>query len=110
MSRSQDKLELVKGEIRGIDRSLDVKVLPINLANSEKERFAQIFSEDLKDCNLRLWVNNAGKADLKRILEADPSVLQWMLRLNHNSMALLTHHALMKWRKEDSDNQRFGLV
>jgi short-subunit dehydrogenase len=40
VSRSQDKLELVKGEIRGIDRSLDVKVLPIDLANVKKERFA----------------------------------------------------------------------
>ena len=55
-------------------------------------------------------MNNAGKANLKRILEADPSILQWMLRLNHNSIALLTHHALKKWREEPEDQQRYGLI
>ena len=111
ISRSEEKLNKVRDECALIDNKVDVKVLPIDLAYCSGERYRQIFTDDLQGKQVSMLFNNAGKANFKYSLEADPSVLELMIRLNTYPMALLSSVAYTHFRKQLKVNpeQNFGL-
>lgn len=102
-SRSEEKLNAVRDQIKSIDNSLEVKVIPVNLAECSNERYRQVIDVDLKDVELNLVINNAGKANRNPFFQADPAVLDWMIRLNIYAYTFLTVSANRRFLKQNKE-------
>jgi 17beta-estradiol 17-dehydrogenase / very-long-chain 3-oxoacyl-CoA reductase len=111
-SRSEDKLNEVKNLIHSINQNIEVRVIPVDLANCETSRYREMFEKDLADVPLSIVINNAGKANKKKIFEADPDILSWMVKLNMIAYTFVAVHARNKFSKmaQIDNNQKFGLI
>jgi short-subunit dehydrogenase len=111
-SRSEDKLNEVKTLVHSINKNIEVRVIPVDLANCETSRYRELYEKDLADVPLSIVINNAGKANMNKIFEADPEVLSWMVKLNMIAFTFVALHARNKFSNlaKIDDNQKFGLV
>ncbi|MDD2217166.1 MAG: SDR family NAD(P)-dependent oxidoreductase [Eubacteriales bacterium] len=86
-ARSMDKLKEIKAEIISEFSELDVVVRKVDLTVAE-ECFK--LYDSLRDYNIETWINNAGVGYYGYIAEQDVAKLQNMMRLNMDSVTILS--------------------
>lgn len=69
VSRSNEKMQIVKDEISRLDSSIEVKKIAMDLSSCGLEGYQSIFDETLKDKKVTILVNNAGKLDMLKIFD-----------------------------------------
>ena len=112
ISRSEEKMNKVKNEIKAINGNLEVKCIAADLADCETSRYSTIFEEDLKDEKMGIFVNNAGYLANSKILDMDPWKISMMIKLNVIGFTMMTLKARNKFKKQENENpeQSFGLI
>lgn len=111
VSRSEEKLNKVRDEVSQIDSKVEVKVIPVDLADCPVDRYRKIFTEDLEGKQVNLLFNNAGKLTYKFSLEADPNEIEQTIKLNTYPMALLSSavYSTFKQQLKENAHQNLGI-
>lgn len=86
-ARREDKLEELKDKIKEVNPKVEVIIHPVDLSLAEN---AHTLYESLKKYDLETWINNAGFGNLATIGEQNLSKIEKMLRLNIESLTILS--------------------
>jgi short-subunit dehydrogenase len=90
----------------------DVQVETESVDLSNEEQLLAFSKKVRKNKKLGILVNNAGMLVMKPFFETEPERLQSMMKLNNNSICLLTKQGVKAFKKQLKKNEdhQFGLV
>ncbi|CAI2375855.1 unnamed protein product [Moneuplotes crassus] len=101
LGRNQEKLDAAEKEVKAANPKIKTKTYKFDFTkNSGHESYLKI-SEDLKDLDISMLVNNAGVQEMRPILTLEEEAMENLTLLNINGLSLLTLIFAKRFAKRD---------
>ncbi|CAI2376188.1 unnamed protein product [Moneuplotes crassus] len=101
LGRNQEKLEEAEKEVKAANPKIKTKTYKFDFNNNSGYESYLKISEDLRDLDISMLVNNAGYMDLRPILTLKEEVMEQVTQTNINGLSLLTLIFAKRFAKRD---------
>jgi len=96
LGRNREKLEQVEKEFKGLNPSVEFRIVIADFINADQVNFAERIYDQVHDLDISIIVNNAGSGLLQKYSETPTAKIKELVVMNCLSHALLTRVFLPK--------------